>query len=59
MAVFTRGELAIAFAQRRASSADAAPVTFTVTSFVAPSPPRTMPMASGRQTARTASANAS
>ena len=41
----------MARAARRASSSDAAPVTRTVTSLVAPSPPRTMPMASGSQAA--------
>ena len=35
-----------------ASAGEAAPDTTTVTSFVAPSPPRTMPSASSRQTAR-------
>ena len=38
---------------------DAAPVTLTVTSFVAPSPPRTMPSASSRQTAFSARAKRS
>src|SRR5580693_10423679 len=58
IAVFTSGELAIALAARRASDADAAPVTVTVTSLVAPSPPRTIPSASLRQTARSPWTNA-
>ena len=42
MAVLTSGELAIVFAACRASAVEAAPVTVTVTSLVAPSPPRTI-----------------
>ena len=57
MAVFTSGEFAIARAARFASRSDAAPTTSMVTSFVAPSPPRTMPIASGSQTRRSASVN--
>ncbi len=45
----------MARAARRASSLLPAPVTLTVISLVAPSPPRTMPMASVWQTARSAS----
>src|SRR4051812_31248461 len=54
-AVFTSGELAIARAAVLASASDRAPVTSTVTSFVAPSPPRTIPSASGSHTCRSAS----
>ena len=43
---------------RRASSGAAAPVTLIVTSLVAPSPPRTMPSASSRQTAVSPARNA-
>src|SRR6266851_253332 len=57
IAVLTSGEFAITFAAFRASPADAAPVTMTVTSFVAPSPPRTIPSASSRQTAVSPAAN--
>src|SRR4051812_26669676 len=46
IAVFTSSDVAIAFAVVRASRTDAAPETVTFTSFVAPSPPRTMPSAS-------------
>ena len=42
----------------RASSLDAAPVTTTVTSLVAPSPPRTIPSASSRHTEVSPSRNA-
>src|SRR3954467_6218870 len=45
----------MARAVRRASASEAAPVTRTVISLVAPSPPRTMPTASGSQTCRSAS----
>ncbi len=41
----------MARAVRRASSSDSAPVTRTVTNLVAPSPPRTMPIASGSHAA--------
>ncbi len=57
IAVLTSSELAIALAAWRASTLDAAPVTLTVTSLVAPSPPRTMPSASSRQTAVRPSTN--
>ena len=51
IAVFTSGELAIARAAcSRFGVESRAPVTSTVTSLVAPSPPRTMPIASGSQT---------
>ena len=49
-AVFTSGELAIARAVVFASSSVCAPVTRIVMSLVAPSPPRTIAMASGSQT---------
>src|SRR4051794_37643472 len=42
IAVFTSSEFAMTLAALRASALDAAPVTLTVTSFVAPSPPRTI-----------------
>src|SRR6185369_1288449 len=57
-AVFTSGELAIVRATFRASSRDCASRTFTASSFVAPSPPRTMPIASSRDTVRSASSRA-
>src|SRR5262249_7682921 len=57
IAVFTRSEVAIAFAAFRASADEAAPETVTVTSLVAPSPPRTMPSASSRHTAYSAFTN--
>ena len=57
MAVLTSSEFAIAFAAFRAWSLDAAPLTMTVTSLVAPSPPRTIPSASSRQTAVSPAAN--
>src|SRR5471030_2471406 len=57
MAVLTSSEFAITLAALRASVVDAAPVTFTVTSLVAPSPPRTIASANSRQTAFSPSRN--
>ena len=58
MAVLTSGELAIVRAASHASSCDAAPVTLTVTSLVAPSPPRTISRARCSDTARRPASNA-
>src|SRR6185436_10489919 len=49
-AVFTSGELAMVLATRMASAAVRASLTAIVISLVAPSPPRTMPMARSRDT---------
>ena len=57
-AVFTSGEFAIARAVVFASSSVLAPVTLMVISLVAPSPPRTMSIASGSHTSfRAATSN--
>src|SRR6476646_9987381 len=58
MAVLTSGELAIVRAASHASADVAAPVTCTVTSLVAPSPPRTTSRARWPATAPGASRNA-
>ena len=57
-AVFTSGELAIARAVCLASVVVRAPVTVTVTSLVAPSPPVTTASANSRHTVWSASTNA-
>ena len=57
-AVFTSGEFAIVRATWRASSLVRASQTVTAISLVAPSPPRTMPSASSRETASSPSRSA-
>ena len=52
IAVLTSSEFAITLAALRASAADGGAGDVDRTSLVAPSPPRTMPSASSRQTAR-------
>ena len=52
--ILERGDL-VMDPERHASTWKGTPVTLTVTSLVAPSPPRTMPSASSRQTARSPS----
>ena len=58
MAVFTSSEFAIVCAARFASGSETAPLAVMATSFVAPSPPRTMARASEPQTSRSAATNA-
>ena len=58
MAVLTSGELAMASAWVRASASSRAPVTFTVTNLVAPSPSFTTWCARSRKTVSSASAKA-